>query len=438
MKKTKRILAAALGAALSVTTLTATTPLMASAFAEGGKHTAKDATAILKDVVGIQKLTGADRAAADLDSDGYITAKDATYVLKIVAGLLPENPVTPPTNPDEPTEPTKPTDPVITVPEDTTCKHDFKISTIPAKCETEGSKTYTCKKCGYSYTETIAPLGHNYKTTTVNGLKMIPKTETWYLVNNYNAYTTKQTEVWNCDNLEIETYYPEYGPEPHNSIDVTKTDGPWIFTNRLYILNAQYWTNSPTLDWNGTGEMIYKPTESEVAHNADKYMESKGISNLLYGNWTDIPEFIKTETRPVPGEYGLIPENKTKTICTRCKHNPDETEHTHTYVLTNDVYNGKANYICECGDQFVKTVNTKYPPNNVTGPNDSKFTTHTHIYTRTDWESSEISHITEYPDAVYTCECGDSFKRNMSEIIANNEWIPDNCTIIGDKIVANN
>lgn len=475
MKNTKHILAAALGAALSVTALTSATPFTANArsFAEGGKHTAKDATAILKDVVGIQKLTGADRDAADLDGDGYITAKDATYVLKIVAGLLDE-----PTESGEIVDPTTSDDSndstdsntssdtdnstAINVPEDKNCSHDFDTSTVSAKCETAGSKTYTCKKCGYSYTETISPLSHNYKTTTVNGLRMVPKTETWYLVNYYNAYNASNPLLQNANDLGIETYYPEYGPEPHNEINENNVNGGRLLKDgRLFILTGQYWTNSPTLGWNGTGEQIYNLTEDGAAKAADKYCVSKGLPAYSYGSWTDVQECIKTEIRPVPNEYELIPENKTKTVCTRCKHNPDETEHTHTYVLTNGVYNGNATYICECGDHFTKIVNTKYPPNNVTGPNDPKFTTHTHVYTRTDWD---WDYETNEQLIVYTCECGDRFERRWTDLMTNEErikydvdnvetpqkywsdwdnlpaadgWVPDNCTIVSNKIVAN-
>ena len=45
---------------------------------------------------------------------------------------------------------------------DVNCSHTFDsgLVTRSAGCETEGVKTYSCTKCGHSYTETIPPVGH--------------------------------------------------------------------------------------------------------------------------------------------------------------------------------------------------------------------------------------------------------------------------------------
>jgi rubredoxin len=40
--------------------------------------------------------------------------------------------------------------------------HDFEITTIEPTCTENGTRTCTCKTCGYSYTETISALGHDY------------------------------------------------------------------------------------------------------------------------------------------------------------------------------------------------------------------------------------------------------------------------------------
>ena len=50
------------------------------------------------------------------------------------------------------------------------CEHSYTSKvTTPASCTTHGVRTYTCRLCGDSYTETIAAGGHNYtsKVTTV-------------------------------------------------------------------------------------------------------------------------------------------------------------------------------------------------------------------------------------------------------------------------------
>ncbi|MCC8151112.1 MAG: hypothetical protein LIO96_06575 [Lachnospiraceae bacterium] len=48
----------------------------------------------------------------------------------------------------------------------TSCSHVYSSSvTKAATCTTSGIRTYTCTKCGATYTETIAVTGHNYTST---------------------------------------------------------------------------------------------------------------------------------------------------------------------------------------------------------------------------------------------------------------------------------
>ena len=42
------------------------------------------------------------------------------------------------------------------------CTHSYSESVTNATCTANGSKTFTCTKCGYSYTETIYSTGHSY------------------------------------------------------------------------------------------------------------------------------------------------------------------------------------------------------------------------------------------------------------------------------------
>ena len=51
----------------------------------------------------------------------------------------------------------------VMLPSETECAHSYtsKVTTA-ATCTTAGVKTYTCSKCGDSYTEAIAALGHSY------------------------------------------------------------------------------------------------------------------------------------------------------------------------------------------------------------------------------------------------------------------------------------
>lgn len=56
------------------------------------------------------------------------------------------------------------------------CQHNYIENRVEATCTVDGSITYTCEKCGDSYSETITATGHNYKesgrveaTCTVDG-----------------------------------------------------------------------------------------------------------------------------------------------------------------------------------------------------------------------------------------------------------------------------
>ena len=48
-----------------------------------------------------------------------------------------------------------------------TCSHSYTSTVKAATCTAAGSTTYTCSKCGDTYSETIAALGHSYGTATV-------------------------------------------------------------------------------------------------------------------------------------------------------------------------------------------------------------------------------------------------------------------------------
>ena len=71
------------------------------------------------------------------------------------------------------------------------CDHSYNaVVTTAATCTTDGVRTYTCTKCGYSYTQTIAATGHNFfgSTCTVCGVadpNPTPSTGTTYYMVGY-------------------------------------------------------------------------------------------------------------------------------------------------------------------------------------------------------------------------------------------------------------
>lgn len=60
------------------------------------------------------------------------------------------------------------------------CEHDYKVTEKAATCTETGSKTYTCSKCGDSYTETIVALGHSYNNGVVTAPTCTAKGYTTY------------------------------------------------------------------------------------------------------------------------------------------------------------------------------------------------------------------------------------------------------------------
>ncbi len=60
------------------------------------------------------------------------------------------------------------TAPETTPPSVTDCAHEYQSSTVDATCTAEGVTTYTCSKCGDSYSETTSALGHRYDSVTAD------------------------------------------------------------------------------------------------------------------------------------------------------------------------------------------------------------------------------------------------------------------------------
>ena len=85
------------------------------------------------------------------------------------------------------------------------CDHDYNGVDTPATCENDGSTTYTCSKCGDSYTESIPALGHDYQ-----GVETAPTCSSMGFVTYTcsrcgDSYTESDVESWG----EWSDVYPE-------------------------------------------------------------------------------------------------------------------------------------------------------------------------------------------------------------------------------------
>ena len=78
----------------------------------------------------------------------------------------------------------------------TSCSHTYKSTTTAAGCETSGKITYTCTKCGYSYSQSIAAIGHSYSD--------------WYVYNNATCTQngSYRRYCYNCGVDEYDTIAP--------------------------------------------------------------------------------------------------------------------------------------------------------------------------------------------------------------------------------------
>ena len=80
------------------------------------------------------------------------------------------------------------------------CDHDYvgKVTTEPG-CETEGVKTFTCSKCGDSYTESIPAKGHDYKSVVTKPGCETEGYTTYTCANCGDSYTADKTAALGHD-----------------------------------------------------------------------------------------------------------------------------------------------------------------------------------------------------------------------------------------------
>lgn len=101
------------------------------------------------------------------DTGDDTTVPTTTVPVTTTPEATESNPTDPAPTEPKPTEP-KPTEPKPTEPKPTTpapCAHSYGVSsTVPSTCQTKGSATYTCSKCGDSYTQELTLAEHTVVT----------------------------------------------------------------------------------------------------------------------------------------------------------------------------------------------------------------------------------------------------------------------------------
>jgi len=194
---------------------------------------------------------------------------------------------------------------------DAVCDHAYSGNvTAEAGCTTGGTKTFTCGKCGHSYTEAIAPLGHSF---------------TDYRDDNNATCTAEGTKTAKCDRCSAtDTVKAGYtlGHHCRHEVTIKPTESTAGILTTICTGCGAEWTDSlPKLS---NEEYSY-----QVIVEPDAYNE--GIGRYTWKN-TDHGEVAFQVAIPKleenPAKAGIIAENVTakagETVCiaVRITNNP--------------------------------------------------------------------------------------------------------------------
>lgn len=127
------------------------------------------------------------------------------------------------------------------------CKHDYsKAVTVAATCSKEGSKTKTCKKCGYKNIEKIEKKSHTYTNATCTKPKtcsVCGATSGKPLEHNYS-----NNVCVNCKQVKSSSSYIELGIPTTSTYGIgSDANGAWdlkIFNGKIYRGGGNYSNNT--------------------------------------------------------------------------------------------------------------------------------------------------------------------------------------------------
>ena len=179
--------------------------------------------------------------------------------------------------------------------------------TKQATCTEAGTRKYTCS-CGSTYTETIAKLGHDYKTTVVaptltdDGYTMYEcsRCHDSYKADIVPAPVLKDDGYYYCDAIPKEVTADEYDIEYKNYFEKTQKDSPgagWtkgaVVKNEWQNSGSQYTTESPL------------PTSDSRVLVRDFYYHwcIPGAGMTTEGNYEQTSRFAHYDEISLPNEY---------------------------------------------------------------------------------------------------------------------------------------
>ena len=323
---------------------------------------------------------------------------------------------------------------------DSKCNHNYIAEvTKEATCLNSGSCTWRCSKCGDSYVETIAALGHNEVTVTgkaatctESGLTDGKKCSTCGTVTVAQSTIAAKGHSWNAGVVTKEPTEKETGVRTYTCTTCKATR-----TETIAVLEHTHKYTS----------VVTKPTCTEAGYTTytctcgETYTDNAVAA--LGHSWN---AGVVTK-EPTEKETGV----RTYT-CTTCKATRTETiaalEHTHKYtsVVTKPTCTegGYTTYTCTCGNSYTDDhvaalghswnagVVTKEPTEQETGVRTYTCTTckatrtetiaalgHTHQY------SSVVTAptCTEVGYTTYICTCGDAYTDHVVAALGHTEVV---------------
>ena len=181
------------------------------------------------------------------------------------------------------------------------CSHSYiEQITTAATCDKDGVKTFTCSKCGSSYTQTIPATGHNYVNGTCTGcgksdgtVTPDPISTTYYLVGYINGA-----------NYGCEEDYENMGQYKfvNGKLTATFTTDSYIFLktegNGKWLLADSYNTDTTCTFFEDKSEKMFVPGNVEITFTLTE--NADGSVTLSYTTANDEPSVAPTLTLKYP------------------------------------------------------------------------------------------------------------------------------------------
>ena len=197
------------------------------------------------------------------------------------------------------------------------CSHSYSSKvTVPATCTGEGVKTFTCSKCGSSYTEAIPTTDHSFKdgTCTVCGMfdGSVQPVNTYYLVGWING-----------TDHGCESDYENNGDYKfvNGQLTATFTEDSYVFVktegNGKWLLSERYCTDTTCTFSEGMSEKMFVPGGVQLFFSIVENEDGSVTVSYTKGGTTSCDHSYTAE---VTTEATCTTTGLRTYTCTKCSH----------------------------------------------------------------------------------------------------------------------